>query len=191
VAGAPGAADGFAVATNGVAGGGPAVPAATAAAPVGRFISMTAAARARPRARAGRGGAGRDDAGGGRGAVVFAGISVGAAGGAGAGGGGRGGAAAPTADSHLYAAQKNKPLTMAAPGLLPATAAPAAGAGAGAPARTAALDAPPQHGKVAIKPDGSFVYTPNKDYVGTDTFTYKVTAGATTSAAGTVTVTVK
>jgi hypothetical protein len=109
--------------------------------------------------------------------------------GAGAGGGGRGGAA-PTADSHLYAAQKNKPLTMAAPGLLPATAAPAAG-GAGAPARTAALDAPPQHGKVAIKPDGSFVYTPNKDWVGTDTFTYKVTAGATTSAAGTVTITVK
>jgi hypothetical protein len=53
------------------------------------------------------------------------------------------------------------------------------------------LDANPTHGMVSLKADGSFVYTPTKDFVGTDSFTYKVTSGTTTSAAGTVTITVK
>jgi hypothetical protein len=71
--------------------------------------------------------------------------------------------------------------------LLPAT--PQAAPAGTAP--TAAIDAQPQHGKVALKADGSFVYTPNKDYAGTDTFTYKVTRGGATSTPGTVTITVK
>jgi len=105
-----------------------------------------------------------------------------------AGGGRAGGAGAgPTADPHMYAAQKNKALTIPAPGLLPAT--PQAAPAGTAP--TAAIDAQPQHGKVALKADGSFVYTPNKDYAGTDTFTYKVTRGGATSSPGTVTITVK
>jgi hypothetical protein len=108
--------------------------------------------------------------------------------GAGGGGGRAGGAGAgPTADPHMYAAQKNKALTIPAPGLLPAT--PQAAPAGTAP--TAAIDAQPQHGKVALKADGSFVYTPNKDYAGTDTFTYKVTRGGATSTPGTVTITVK
>jgi hypothetical protein len=113
--------------------------------------------------------------------------------GGGGGGAGRGGNTGPTAENHTYATAKNKPLTITAPGLVgpaPSNAALAAGAAA-PPARTAAIDANPTHGKVVLKADGSFVYTPNKDFVGTDTFTYKVGAGATMSNPATVTITVK
>lgn len=33
----------------------------------------------------------------------------------------------------------------------------------------------PEHGKVTINKDGTFTYTPDKDFVGTDSFTYSVT----------------
>jgi hypothetical protein len=105
-------------------------------------------------------------------------------GGAGAGGAGGRGNAAPTAQPHLYAAAKNKPLAVKAPGLLPASP-------VGAPPQTAALGTAPTHGKLDLKTDGSFTYTPAKDFTGTDTFTYTVTAGGTTSAPATVTITVK
>jgi hypothetical protein len=103
--------------------------------------------------------------------------------GRGGAGGGRGNAA-PSAQPHLFAATKNKPLTVKAPGLLPALA-------AGAPPQTAAVASRPAHGKLELKPDGSFVYTPSKDFTGTDTFTYTIASGGATSAAGTVTITVK
>jgi hypothetical protein len=112
---------------------------------------------------------------------------AGRGGGAGAGGG-RGGAA-PTAAAHVYAATKNKPLTMAAPGVLPAPAAPAAGTPA--TTTTAAVASGPAHGKLLMKPDGSFTYTPDKDFTGTDSFSYTVTTGGATSAPASVTVTVK
>lgn len=106
------------------------------------------------------------------------------------GSGGRGPAAAPPADSHVYAAEKNKPLTIAAPGLLPLQ--PAANPGTPPPpARSAALDAPPGHGRVTIKPDGSFVYAPIDGFTGTDTFTYTATTAGVTSAAGTVTIVIR
>jgi hypothetical protein len=105
--------------------------------------------------------------------------------GGGAPGAGRGGAA-PVAQPHLYVAAKNKPLTVATPGLLPAATANAAG-----PAALAVMGTPPAHGKVAIKADGSFVYTPAKDFAGTDTFTYTVTVGGAASQPATVTITVK
>ena len=38
----------------------------------------------------------------------------------------------------------------------------------------------PAHGTVTIAPDGSYVYTPDHDYSGSDTFTYTVTDGTTT-----------
>jgi hypothetical protein len=104
----------------------------------------------------------------------------------GAAGGGRGNAG-PATDSHIYVIAKNQALTIAAPGLLPAANPQAAAANA----PMAALDANPTHGKVVLKADGSFVYTPNKDYAGTDSFTYKVTSGPTTSATGAVTIVVK
>jgi gliding motility-associated-like protein len=49
----------------------------------------------------------------------------------------------------------------------------------------------PPNGSVTVKPDGSIQYTPNKDYYGTDTFTYTVKdVGGAVSAPGTVTIVV-
>lgn len=48
----------------------------------------------------------------------------------------------------------------------------------------------PKNGTVAVKADGSFVYTPNKDFSGTDTFEYTVSDGKGTDKA-IVTITVR
>ncbi|MGD0308137.1 MAG: M20/M25/M40 family metallo-hydrolase [Acidobacteriota bacterium] len=101
--------------------------------------------------------------------------------------GGRGGNAGPSAESHIFAAAKNKALAVAAPGLLGAGAA----AGQAAVTSTGSIDTNPTHGKVTLKPDGSFVYTPDKDFAGADSFTYKISSGGVTSTAGTVTLVVK
>jgi hypothetical protein len=108
--------------------------------------------------------------------------------GGGAGRGGRGNGAA--AETRIFVADRNKPLTVAAPGLLPAANAQAAAAGLASSKPTAALDGPPAHGKVVLKADGGFVYTPAKDYTGTDAFTFKISNGAETIP-GTVTIVVK
>jgi YVTN family beta-propeller protein len=47
-----------------------------------------------------------------------------------------------------------------------------------------ALDQPPAHGIVAMNADGSFTYTPDADFNGTDSFTYKVWDNGTTNGAG-------
>ena len=109
--------------------------------------------------------------------------------GTGAGRGGRGNAG-PTAESRVFVVDKNKTLTVAAPGLLPAANVQAAAAAATTTKPTAALDAAPTHGKVVLKADGSFVYTPAKDYTGSDSFTYKISSGAETIP-GTATLVVK
>ncbi len=49
----------------------------------------------------------------------------------------------------------------------------------------------PAHGTLEPNPDGSFVYTPDADYNGTDTFTYTVSDGEATSAPVTVTITIR
>ena len=50
---------------------------------------------------------------------------------------------------------------------------------------------PPKHGVLsAVIDDKSVIYTPNKDFQGTDTFTYNATDGNSDSKAATVTVTV-
>ncbi|MES2788320.1 MAG: Ig-like domain-containing protein [Planctomycetota bacterium] len=48
----------------------------------------------------------------------------------------------------------------------------------------------PSHGTVAINPDGTFTYTPAADFFGTDSFSFTVNDGTTTSAEATVTITV-
>ena len=48
----------------------------------------------------------------------------------------------------------------------------------------------PAHGSLTINSDGSFSYTPNANYTGTDTFTYMVMDDATESNVATVTITV-
>jgi VCBS repeat-containing protein len=48
----------------------------------------------------------------------------------------------------------------------------------------------PANGTLSLNADGSFTYTPNADFNGTDIFTYTATDGTLTSAAATVTITV-
>ena len=53
-----------------------------------------------------------------------------------------------------------------------------------------AIQNQPTHGTVNLNPDGSFTYTPNKDYVGQDTFTYTLTDTHGNTAVATVTIAV-
>jgi uncharacterized repeat protein (TIGR01451 family) len=57
-------------------------------------------------------------------------------------------------------------------------------------ALTAALGTGPAHGALTLNPDGSFTYVPDANFHGTDTFTYTVSDGTTTSAPVTVTLNV-
>jgi len=52
---------------------------------------------------------------------------------------------------------------------------------------TATLITPPSHGTVSLNPNGAFIYTPNLNYNGPDSFTYQVSDGTSTSNVATVT----
>ncbi|MBF4601095.1 tandem-95 repeat protein [Frigoribacterium sp. VKM Ac-1396] len=55
---------------------------------------------------------------------------------------------------------------------------------------TAAVATAPSHGTVVVSPDGSFVYTPEKGFSGTDSFTYTLTDGNGVTSTATATVAV-
>ncbi|TAF01391.1 MAG: hypothetical protein EAZ78_18595 [Oscillatoriales cyanobacterium] len=55
---------------------------------------------------------------------------------------------------------------------------------------TAVLVTGPTKGAIALKFDGSFNYTPNTGFVGSDTFTYKANDGKVDSGTATVTINV-
>jgi len=55
---------------------------------------------------------------------------------------------------------------------------------------TAVKASSPAHGVLVLASDGSFVYTPDQDYYGTDSFTYYYTGGVLPSNIATVTITV-
>ncbi len=55
---------------------------------------------------------------------------------------------------------------------------------------TAALVTSPGHGILVFYPNGTFTYTPNSGYMGTDSFTYRVNDGTANSAEATVTLTI-
>ncbi len=55
---------------------------------------------------------------------------------------------------------------------------------------TASLETTPAHGTVALDPSGQATYTPEPDFNGTDTFTYRASDGTATSDPATVTITV-
>ncbi|HET6724863.1 MAG TPA: FG-GAP-like repeat-containing protein [Gammaproteobacteria bacterium] len=53
--------------------------------------------------------------------------------------------------------------------------------GAGGDALTFAKAGDPKHGKATVNPDGTFTYTPDKNYVGHDSFAFAVSEGAAAS----------
>jgi len=91
---------------------------------------------------------------------------------------------APVANGDSYTTDFEKPLTVAAPGVL------ANDSDADGNTLSASLAAPPAHGSVVLNVDGGFTYTPQAGYSGSDSFTYKASDGTATSAPATVAITV-
>ncbi len=92
---------------------------------------------------------------------------------------------APVAKDHRYTADQYTQLVVEAPGLLEGASDPEGDF------LTAVLvpDKGPQHGSLLLDPDGSFVYEPNDDFVGTDEFQYQAFDGQSYSDSATVTIT--
>jgi VCBS repeat-containing protein len=90
----------------------------------------------------------------------------------------------PEAQDDSYSATENQRLDVAAPGVL------SNDADAEGDALTLTLVSPPAHGAVTLRSDGSFAYTPDRNYMGQDSWTYKVTDGHTGSRVATVAVNV-
>lgn len=90
----------------------------------------------------------------------------------------------PVANADTYDTDEDEVLTVEAPGVLEndtdADAEPLTATGATQPA----------HGDVTLNEDGSFTYTPDAGWFGTDTFTYRVSDGEDESEPATVTITV-
>lgn len=87
----------------------------------------------------------------------------------------------PTAVNDAYTLMADAPFTVAASGVL------ANDIDAQGDSLLASLFAGPQHGTVALNADGSFTYSPEAGYVGTDSFLYWVSDGALSSALAAVT----
>lgn len=91
---------------------------------------------------------------------------------------------APAAAGDAYTVDEDSVLNVAAPGVL------ANDTDAENDPLTAVLDSGPSHGALDLNSDGSFTYTPNPNYTGTDSFTYRANDGAVDSDSATVTITV-
>src|SRR5262249_24460742 len=70
----------------------------------------------------------------------------------------------------VFTTSEDTPLTVAAPGLLANDSDP------NGDTLEAALDTGPANGRVQVGADGSFLYTPNANFNGTDSVTYRVGA---------------
>ncbi len=96
-------------------------------------------------------------------------------------------AIAPTAAAHGYAVAENQTLTVLAPGLLVGSTNPNGGA------ISVFVVSGPLHGTFGAgtpKNDGSFTYTPDANFSGTDSFTYYLQADGLNSNIATATITV-
>ncbi len=91
---------------------------------------------------------------------------------------------APTALDNSYSTPEETPLTVAAPGILDNDTDPENDS------LTAVLVTDVQNGTLVLNIDGSFVYTPNVNFVGDDTFTYQANDGSLLSNTAVVTITV-
>jgi hypothetical protein len=90
----------------------------------------------------------------------------------------------PTAANDAFSVLAGTTLTIADPGLL------ANDADIDSGSLTAAKVANPAHGSVTVNPHGGFSYTPTTDFVGPDSFTYRVNDGSADSGVATVTIAV-
>ncbi|MDD2499194.1 MAG: cadherin-like domain-containing protein [Geobacter sp.] len=93
--------------------------------------------------------------------------------------------APPVAANDSYSTNQNTTLTVAVPGVLANDSDPAG------LTLTAQKVTNPSHGTVTLNSNGSFTYIPTTGYSGSDSFTYKASDGSLTSAAATVSLTVK
>ncbi len=91
----------------------------------------------------------------------------------------------PLGAADRYIATRNRPLDIAAPGVL------ANDSDADGEAVVAESGDAPAHGTVVILPNGAFVYTPATGYVGPDAFSYRPRAGAVAGTPVTVSLTVQ
>jgi FtsP/CotA-like multicopper oxidase with cupredoxin domain len=91
----------------------------------------------------------------------------------------------PVAVDDAYSTKEDKALTVPAPGVLANDTDINANN-----ILTAILVSGPANGKLTLNPDGSFTYTPNLNFNGTDSFTYKANDGVADSNVATVTITV-
>jgi hypothetical protein len=89
-----------------------------------------------------------------------------------------------TASSDSYTMLAQTALNVPAPGLL------ANDIGPTGTTLTASQVTGPSHGSVSLNPNGSFTYTSNANFYGSDAFTYRVSDGTTQSNVATVTITV-
>jgi hypothetical protein len=92
---------------------------------------------------------------------------------------------APQASADSYTNLENHSLSVVAPGLLANDVEPN---GLGL---TAILKSSPAHGTLLFNPNGSFQYTPNTAYHGSDSFTYAASDGLFSSSTVTVKITVQ
>jgi VCBS repeat-containing protein len=92
---------------------------------------------------------------------------------------------APVGSDDAFTLTQDSPLTVAAPGLL------ANDTDADGDALTAQLGTDVAHGTLTLNADGSFSYTPEAGYTGTDSFTYQVSDGTDLSEAVTVSLTIE
>ncbi|WP_124728240.1 cadherin-like domain-containing protein [Staphylospora marina] len=88
----------------------------------------------------------------------------------------------PVANDDSYTTTVNTPLTVPASGVLENDTDPN-----GDPL-TALLVTGPTNGTLVLNPDGSFIYTPNDGFEGTDSFTYQASDGSALSNVATVTI---
>ena len=90
---------------------------------------------------------------------------------------------APVANADSYSVAPGTPLVVAAPGVL-------ANDTGGSGTLTAAQATGPGYGSLTLNSNGSFTYTPNAGFAGTDSFTYTAISGQGASSPATVTITV-
>ncbi|WP_461164541.1 tandem-95 repeat protein [Arthrobacter sp. R4-81] len=91
---------------------------------------------------------------------------------------------APTAAADNYALTEDSPLSVTSGAVLANDADPEADA------LSAVLVTGPAHGTIALRADGTFTYTPEANFNGTDTFRYKANDGGSDSNVASVTLTV-